>query len=64
MGDIVDLASERDHRGLREYGAESPHGPAQVVLYTGVRYERAEEPPVLPPTKTTRSRRKSKPKNS
>lgn len=60
MGEIVDLAGMRGHR-VRE-SSDVPHGPAQVVLYTGVRYERAE-PPTEPAKGPSRPRRR-KPKLS
>lgn len=62
MGEIVDLASERGHRAGRESASENAHGPAQIVLYTGVRYERHDEPPA--PASTPKSKRRRKPKNS
>ncbi len=56
MGDIVDLASARGQRPVPSQpsfkDALSRPGPAQIVLYTGVRYERHgpdyEGPPPSP----------------
>ncbi len=58
MGEIVDFTFERGHRAGRERG--SGQGPAQVVLYTGIRYERAEEPPPAPQNPPKRRKRKKK----
>ena len=59
MAEIVDLAAERGFRPHRERACEPHLGPAQVVLYTGIRYERA-----LPPPASKKPKRKPrKPKN-
>ena len=62
MGEIVDLTSLRGHK-LTRIRAEKIFGPAQVVLYTGVRYER-EEPIEPEPTNKKSSPRKRKRKLS
>jgi len=56
MAEIVDLAIERGQRLGRERAPEQHSGPAHVVLYTGIRYERHEPPKPAP-------KRKRKPKN-
>lgn len=40
MGEIVDLASARGQKHSRTRPDASAFGPAQIVLYTGIRYER------------------------
>jgi hypothetical protein len=55
MAEIVDLAVERGQRQGRERACETPAGPAQVMLYTGIRYERTE--PLTPTPKKKRKPR-------
>jgi hypothetical protein len=59
MGEIVDLAARRS----RHQRTTAPRGPAQVVLFLGVRYERASDTPELssgdkPAPKNRRKRRR------
>jgi hypothetical protein len=64
MADIVDLAIARGQRLWRGRGQETACGPAQIVLYPGIRYERQEEKPLKLPRRTARKKRKRKNKNS
>lgn len=59
MAEIVDLAAERGQR-VHARAHEPAHGPAHILLYTGIRYQRVEEPKPPKPKKRKTKKPKSK----
>ncbi len=66
-----DLSTDRNmgellafqHRKPASTERREPHGPAEIIFFLGVRYERMEEPPLQPvkqPRRTARRRDKTK----
>jgi len=58
MADIIklDSANDRSSHGVKAKNSQAINGPAQILFFTGVRYERRPTEPETPAPTTTNGR--------